>query len=498
VARIIRLPGKQPVNYDALNEEQRKVMDAFLVEWAEIVSRNPLAAFEPHGPQQRAFLEARTAVVAAFAGNRFGKSTSLIVRALIECLPAEYLPERLRRYKRFDAPCHGWLLCPTEDKIFDTFRGAIDKWCPKEALKGGSWGKAFNGSRMELSFECGSTIAFKTYKQDASTLGGAALHWVGYDEPPPQLHREECMTRLIDYGGYEMFAMTPLKTNTGWIRRDIYKQREAPHITVIKGSMHDNPTLKQETKDLVLSMYSSDLWRQAREFGDFVDVGGLIYESFERAVLKSPPSREFVQGLDVVVGIDNGIRNAGFTWSGFDNDNVMVVFDELLIQDGTPSQYVEGIRRVNAKWGLTGLREPMYVIDPASKQRNQTNAETVQSMLYRLGIPTMNGQNDVEAGIQQIRDRIHHQRYWVSPHCVGLRDEADDYAAEETDDGSFKVIKGNDHRLDSNRYAAMTRPWFPQVEDQVPQNMLGFQPDRAPDVSQWRPLQPSPPMGSWS
>jgi phage terminase large subunit-like protein len=60
------------------------------------------------------------------------------------------------------------------------------------------------------------------------TLGGATLHWVGYDEPPPREHRDEAMTRLLVHDGYEMFAMTPLKVNTGWIRRDIYKQPRGP------------------------------------------------------------------------------------------------------------------------------------------------------------------------------------------------------------------------------------------------------------------------------
>jgi hypothetical protein len=32
--------------------------------------------------------------------------------------------------------------------------------------------------------------------------------------------------------------------------------------------------------------------------------------------------------LDVVVGIDPGIRNAGFVWVGFDRDLVAYVFDE--------------------------------------------------------------------------------------------------------------------------------------------------------------------------
>jgi hypothetical protein len=48
--------------------------------------------------------------------------------------------------------------------------------------------------------------------------------------------------------------------------------------------MHDNPLLDERTKQLALEAYGSDLWRRAREFGDFVDVGGLIYPDFDRCV----------------------------------------------------------------------------------------------------------------------------------------------------------------------------------------------------------------------
>jgi hypothetical protein len=75
--------------------------------------------FEPHAAQ-RDFIQARTPVVAAFAGNRFGKSTALDVCALREALPAEVLPPILKGSKRFDGPTQGWILVPTEDKIDDS------------------------------------------------------------------------------------------------------------------------------------------------------------------------------------------------------------------------------------------------------------------------------------------------------------------------------------------------------------------------------------------
>src|SRR6187431_1055245 len=91
------------------------------------LAQNPLIGFVPHAAQ-RDFILARTAVVAAFAGNRFGKSTALGITALREALPAEVLPPLLRDSKRFEGATHGWIMVPTEAKIDDSFRPVFQRW----------------------------------------------------------------------------------------------------------------------------------------------------------------------------------------------------------------------------------------------------------------------------------------------------------------------------------------------------------------------------------
>ena len=463
-----------------------------------MVETNPLSAFRPHSDAQRTFVEARTPIVAAFAGNRFGKSTALVVSALRELLDGKDLPGWLAKSKRYEAPVDGWIICPTDDKIYDSMMPALRKWCPQGALKGGNFDKGWNGARNILSFKNGSTLSFKTYKQDPSTLGGAELRFVGYDEPPPQTHREEARMRLMG-GGFEMFAMTPLKTNTGYVRRVIWKQREAPNITVVKGSIHDNPTLDPAMIGEALGDMS-DLWRRAREFGDFVDVGGLIYPEFERCVVDEPWRPEFIQGLEVVVGIDPGIRNCGLVWVGFDRDLTAHVFHAELLQDSTALDYVKRIREVNGRWGV---RSPFYVIDPASKQRAQANGMTVLSEINKAGLfPTL-GKNDHELGFGQLRIRMaaNPKRFLVSPapECMGLRDEADEYAAKEPeegkDDSHLDPVKGNDHRMDAMRYAVMARFWDPVLEERAPLQSLGWDIGSVPDLSGYREPEEAHPMG---
>ena len=483
-----------------------------LEEMLALKRENPLQFFDPHPAKdgrrpQLEFIEALTKIVAALAGNQFGKSTILTVCGLREALPREFLPDLLLRTKRYEGPTDGWILCPTEDKIYDSFQPAFEEWCPPSAFKGGSWGKAFNGARMQLSFEYGSTITFKTYKQDPSTLGGARLHWVGYDEPPPRKHREECRMRLVRYGGHEMFAMTPIETNTGYIKQEIWKKREAPHITLVRGSIHDNPTLDAATVALTLGD-GSDIFRAAREYGEFVNAGGMVYPDFERSVLPKDHrlivardgrftfDSEFIRGLDIVCGIDPGMRNCGLVWVGFDGELVAHVFDEALLQDKGAKEYAAQIRETNSRWGL---KDVSYVVDPAAKQRAQANGMTVLAALNQEQIYPNLGQNDHELGFGQLRARMMHKRFVVGPNCVGLRDEADDYVGktpeEGQDDSHLDPVKGNDHRLDALRYAVLERFWDPVMEQDAPQRNLGFDPGVAMPVERLRVPQESHPMG---
>lgn len=467
--------------------EQREAALEVLAEYEQLLAANPLAAFEPHSAAQQEFLAAQTPIVAAFCGNQFGKSTILCVWALLQVLPEEFLPDHLKPYKRFAAPAQGWILCPTEDKVFDSLMPALTKWCPPAALRGGNMRKAFNGERMQLTFACGSAITFKTYRQDANTLGGATLHFVGYDEPPPRAHRDEAATRLLKHNGPELYAMTPLKSNTGWIRREIWRKREADHITVVKGSMHDNPSLSKEAVKRQLESYANDIWRRAREFGDFMDVAGLVYADLERCVVSPPATdeqrKEFVRGVDHVVGIDPGIRNAAFVFGGFDQRGVDWIYDEALVQNGTPTEYAATIDRILARWGLR-RSDVMFVIDPAARQRSQATGDTVQSELARVGIYTINGTNDREAGQQQIRDRILHRRLRIFSNCVGIRDDADEFAWEMDDDDT-DIGPADDspfHRLATLRYQVMVRPWYPQQEARAPERNLGRKPNQALDM----------------
>jgi hypothetical protein len=161
---------------------------------------------------------------------------------------------------------------------------------------------------------------------------------------------------------------------------------------------------------------------------------------------------------------------------------------------------VDDVRSKAARWGLK-LSDITFVIDPAARSRGQTNAESVETALARLGIYTVHGQNSVEAGIDQINSRGANGMYKVCRNCRIHRDQADEYAAEDRDDGQFRVIKTNDHCLDSARYACLHRPWDLVSElQEATQNLGGWKPNVAPPASRLGGVASGggPPMGPLS
>lgn len=474
-------------------------------------------------PKQRKLMEASTPIQAAFAGNRFGKTATTVGKCYLQHLPDELIPARLREFKcvTHGMPVQGRILCAGEKQMLSSLLPTMKQWVPRAALRGGTWDKAWDKQHHVLHFADGGFIGVYTYSQDAEVMAGSALDYVAYDEPPPEDIRNECLMRLVDRDGFEVFALTPVNMRgggIGWLYRKIWKQRDAPHITVVKGSGFDNPSIDPVVLRRQLDNFPEEE-RQAREHGDFMHVGGMVYAGGFEKHLVPPLTPDQLKDRDVVVGIDPGMKCAAFVWLAFDEDNRAVVFDEAALSGATVVDYMLAIITVNARWGLLSPDEaaqasaevrrrhakgemvleafqeamrllsspsaphaPLYVIDPSARNRTLTNAESVQAELQRQGIYPIPGQNDVFAGVSQARRRLQQGGLFIAENCRHLRSEAEEYRLEDRPDGEFKIVKEDDHRLDAMRYALMQRPWYAQPQE--PEQPLGWTPGSGPSA-QW-------------
>lgn len=450
---------------DALAPHQVDLLSDLLREYEASAKSNPLQLYSPNSEAYAEWHASKARLRALFGGNRSGKTTTSIVDDVIQVLPDELVPEHLAAYKRYQCPCFVRIVTPDMQRTMKpVIHEQLRRWIPPGLFRAGSWDKSYDRVAECLRLECGCRFDFLSHEMRLDKFGGAALHRVHYDEEPPEDIRRECVLRLVDYGGDEVFSMTPLQGLSWtyarlWVNRDRYPER----LFVRKVSIYDNPHLSRDAIEAAraeLVEEGLDEGEIRRRFhGDFVHMGGMVYPTFAEARAQ-PLDTKQLRERAIVVGIDPGVRVAAMVWVAFAQDGHAHVFDEAIVTDGQVADYARVIAQVNEKWGI---QRPSYVVDPAARQRSQLNAETVASEMERVGIFAAWGQNDVEGGVMHVRRRLAMGMLAVSSTLRGLLAEAESYRVEERADGRFAVIKENDHRLDAMRYALMHRPWIPEV-----------------------------------
>lgn len=475
--------------FDNLPPAAKKEVEAALAAIFDASQVNPLVGYWP-SDKQAELLAMDTDIMAAFAGNRFGKTTGGVVKNLIDALDEGDIPEHLRKYKKWEPPFYCWVLGPTlGDSIETIILPEIKKWCPAHVLAGGTWDKAYSVGRRTLTFRNGSQFKFFAYNQDHDQLTGGAVHRCWYDEPPPQKHRNEGMMRLATLDGDELFTMTPLH-GVSWLEKLIYKQRHNEGITVIKGSGYDNPTMNNKTLDRIIAQYPEEE-RQARLYGDFVHFAGRILKEFnDRDHVVDEITPADLRGHEIVVGIDPGWDH-GFavSFAAFDVEGNCLIFDELLERGKTVTQVAQKIRSTLQSWGVT---PEYFVIDSAGEQTSVITGYSVRSEFRRLGIPTRKAKNTAHSwqpSVDRMRAMLGYEvdgeirpRLKVTRNCYGTidsfisyhyRDNADDLSRENR---TPRPYKKDDDLVDAARYVITSRtfqdPFFdPVVEEETPPDL---------------------------
>lgn len=413
-----------------------------------------------------------------FGGNRSGKTTAGMVDTILQALPPEFVPQHLLPYKRwFEVPFKCRIMTPDFGDTHEVILEKIREWCPKAALRGNTFDRAYDKQKKVLWFKDGSRFHFNSNVQEREQLGGSDLHRVVYDEEPRRDLRSESLTRLIDHDGEEIFCMTPLE-GMSWLFDEVYEpwekaleehdeewaERELEmRITVV--DMDDNPHLSESGKRRALASYSG-AEREARKSGRFVSFAGLIYPQFRKDHHVIPQIDELPKGSEVFVGIDPGLRNMAAVFCYLTFDDTMVAFDELLLQEQTIREMCDALRGKCEEWRI----EPnWYVIDPAARNKNPQTGRSDQQEFVDNGIYTLPGQNAVGAGINRVRERLDHDRLLICANCEGLREEFRRYryVRQKTrgeNDPKQAPVKANDHRLDALRYVVAQRPMRPKEE----------------------------------
>lgn len=361
-------------------------------------------SYKPH-PKQEIFHKAVDKKTRLYiGGNRSGKTVAGIVEDVW------WLTKR-HPYRKFpDRPISGRIVTVDfTNGVEKIIMPLLKQWIPPSELRGGSWTDAYSAQLRTLYFDNGSEVELMSYDQDLDKFAGTSRDFVHYDEEPPNDIYTECQMRLIDRKGCSWLTMTPVEGMT-WVYDTIYEpgtKTNHERIEVIEVDITENPYLdKDEVRSAIDSIADEDE-RLARSQGKFVQLGGLVYKSFDPRIHVIDPidPKQFVSPhYKQYLSLDHGFNNpTAVNWHAVDPTNKVITFAEHYERERIIDYHAEVIHARNKSHG----RAPdINVCDPALAQRNAVTGTSIQTEYAIRGIGFLLGNNDVPTGVAKVNQYL--------------------------------------------------------------------------------------------
>ena len=425
--------------------------------------------------KHRAFFDAGTAYNERLflAGNRCGKSVAGAFEASCHAT-GEYPTWWAGR--TFDTPTHGWAVGSTARATRDTVQkellGPVGAWgtgmSPKEKI-GKFWALAGVPQAVDIiqvKHKSGgwSTIGFKNYEQPLQAFFGTALHWAWLDEECPSEHYNEILLRTMTTNGIVFTTFTPLKGLTPMVVRYSEKadylagaqkligipdqdsnpelEERVSHVktykAIVQAGWDDAPWLSEEKKQQMEADTEPHL-REARRSGRPSMGSGNVYpvaiESIMCEPFKIPDYYKKLYALDV------GWNRTAALWAAIDpQTDTIYIYDEYYVGEQVPAIHAAAIRG-RGTW-IPG------VIDPASQGRSASDGQQLMIMYRDLGLQLLPANNEVDAGLQNVWQRMLTGHFKV---FNTLHNFAKEFVLYRRD-LKGRIIKENDHLMDCARY----------------------------------------------
>ncbi len=151
-------------------------------------------------------------------------------------------------------------------------------------------------------------------------------------------------------------------------------------------------------------------------------------------------------------GLDVGWKKTAAIWGAWDRDNdIIYAYSEHYRGGVEPAVHAAGIQ-ARGKW-IKGT------IDPASRGRSQIDGRTLIDQYTTLGLDLEFANNAVEAGLQEVYQRLSTGRLKI---FSTLQATLGEYRIYRRNDKG-RIVKENDHLMDALRYLVMMMPHIASV-----------------------------------
>lgn len=388
---------------------------------------------------------------------------------------------------RFDHPIDAWAAGlsaeTTRDIIQKEIVGPLGSpgtgMVPRELILGTTAMAGVSGAigSMQVRHVSGgiSSLGFKAYKQGVESFYGTAKHWIWLDELPSAEVFSECWLREMTTGGSIIVTatakqgLTPLVLNFylngDWLPAGrelptivkVVKQQEESKTAdygeekkkdvtatarkaVIVAGWEDAPWLSEEDKASQLESVPPHLVAATTTGLPGIGEGTIYTIPLEDIVVKDfeiPPDWKIVNGMDVGWNFTAAVQLAINP-----NTNDVYVTREYKRGQAEPLVHAAGVKRWG-DWVNT-------MIDPASKNRSQSDGKQLFVLYKREGLRLFEANNAVDAGIATVYQLLATGQLKFFASCGELQKE---YVTYRRKNG--RIEKENDHILDALRYACL-------------------------------------------
>lgn len=442
-------------------------------------------------PKHKAFFKATKDFIEVYfsAANRIGKTVSAAYA--FTCWATGIYPDwwEGRRYRgSVKLYAAGTTNKTTRDVIQRELLGDIGSWgtgmIPKELIVGTSSKSGVPNAVdviqvRNISGDI-STITLLAYEQGRTAFEGFLADAFWMDEMPPEDVYSEAYMRTATTKGVMMVTATPLDGMTPLVfkfysestfipadlelpsvirvaredkeREDEDKRRKGEVVnTVVRDSKavilagwDDAPWLDEDTKIRLLAMRPPHL-RQASSTGIPGTAGGNIYPIPLDDILIDdfpiPKHYKFINGMDV------GWNNTAASFGAVDPDtDTIYIYAEYLRGQVEPPIHAQAIK-TKSIWS-----ECPIAIDPASKGKGQADGKQLLKLYRDHGLRVNVADNAVESGIYNVWEALSTGKLKIFKTCKQFQREYVTYHRDE----KGRIVKDNDHILDSVRYLCST------------------------------------------
>jgi len=361
----------------------------------------------------------------------------------------------------------------------------------------------------------GEAIEFEAAK-------GKTYGWFEIDEPSEideriYLQLLAQLTHVLPNGNRPPYmALLGSNPEPGWLEQRFDPEKkhwrmkgDNPERAYIQALPSDNPFLPPGYVEHLLNNYPPE-WVKKYVMGSWEVSEGQVFMLFDRPThCISPPSREYVMGLNLISSIDHAATGVSCKLVvGVDRDDNVIALGEYYRRNLPIQTHAENMKFLI--WRFAGMKDPSLtarimqqvlipggdrgklqygmdyiLIDPACRQRviqgkgraGEAKLSSIIDEYRECGISATPAHNAMEAGIERINSHLickqHHINpftrqpnapafYVVEADCPNLVREMINWQRKAMAGGDIKHV-GDDHAIDNLRYIMLSRPRRPEM-----------------------------------